>query len=104
MVVPYVAVSFITRAFLPQMLRRKSGHIVKVTSVGAYRAIPGAAAYTAARWAMRGFSEALAAQLQGTNNYTANFTNGFHINRLWNSISPVHFLPRKKWTIVEAPR
>jgi short-subunit dehydrogenase len=66
MAVPYFAAFFITRAFLPQMLQRKSGHIVNVTSAGAFQAIPGAAAYTAARWAMRGFSEALSAELHGT--------------------------------------
>jgi short-subunit dehydrogenase len=66
MALPYFAAFFVTHAFLPQMLQRKSGHIVNITSAGAFRAIPGAAAYTAARWAMRGFSEALAAELHGT--------------------------------------
>jgi uncharacterized protein len=66
MAVPYFAAFQITRAFLPQMLMRRSGHILNVTSVVAYRAIPGATAYSAACWAMRGFTEALRADLHRT--------------------------------------
>ncbi len=76
MAVPYLAAFFVTRAFLPQMLQRRSGHIVNVTSVGAFQAIPGAAAYTAARWAMRGFSEVLAAELNGTGIGVSLYTSG----------------------------
>jgi uncharacterized protein len=64
--VPYLAAFNVTKAFLPEMLARKSGHIVNVTSAVAYKAIPGATAYTAACWAIRGFTEALRADLRGT--------------------------------------
>jgi uncharacterized protein len=66
MAVPYFAAFYVTRAFLPSMLRRKSGHIVNVTSMASFVSWPGAAGYTAARWAMRGFTEALRAELYGT--------------------------------------
>lgn len=66
MALPYFAAFNITRAFLPEMLQRRSGHIVNVTSGAAYRAVPGAAAYNAACWAMRGFTESLHADLSGT--------------------------------------
>jgi NADP-dependent 3-hydroxy acid dehydrogenase YdfG len=66
MAVPYFAAFSITRAFLPDMLTRNTGHIVNVTSVGARFVWPGATAYLAARWAMRGFNEALRADLIGT--------------------------------------
>ena len=66
MAVPYFAAFFVTRAFLPGMLARGSGHIVNVSSVASRFVWPGAAAYTAARWAVRGFSEALRADLAGT--------------------------------------
>jgi short-subunit dehydrogenase len=66
MSVPYFAAYNLTRAFLPDMLRRNSGHIVCMTSAVAYRAIPGATAYSAACWAIRGFTQALRADLYGT--------------------------------------
>ena len=66
MAVPYFAALAVTSAFLPGMLQRGSGAIVNVTSPAAFLPWPGATAYTAARWAMRGFSEALRADLHRT--------------------------------------
>jgi NADP-dependent 3-hydroxy acid dehydrogenase YdfG len=66
MAVPYFATFYVTRAFLPDMLRRNTGHIVNVSSVGSRFVWPGATAYLAARWAVRGFTEALRADLTGT--------------------------------------
>ena len=56
---PYLAAFYVTRFFLPDMLARKSGHIVNVTSPASYVAWPNAAGYIAARQALKGFSEAL---------------------------------------------
>lgn len=66
MALPYLAAFNVTRSFLPEMLERHSGHIVNVTSAAAYRALPGATAYNAACWAMRGFTEALRVDSYGT--------------------------------------
>lgn len=66
MAVPYFAAFYVTRAFLPAMLARRSGRIVNVNSPASLVAWPGAVAYTAARWALRGFTEALRADLRGT--------------------------------------
>jgi short-subunit dehydrogenase len=66
MAVPYLAAFAVTRSFLPAMLERRSGLVVNVTSVASYMAWPGAAGYTAARWAMRGFHDALTAEVAGT--------------------------------------
>jgi short-subunit dehydrogenase len=66
MAVPYIAAFDLTRAFLPHMLERGSGQIVNVTSVASFLIWPGAAAYTAARWAMAGFTRALQAELRGS--------------------------------------
>lgn len=63
---PLLAAVNTTRAFLPDMLRNDRGRVVNVTSVGGFMAWPGATVYTSARWAMRGFSEALAADLSRT--------------------------------------
>jgi short-subunit dehydrogenase len=66
MAVPYLAAFNITRDLLPGMLARRSGHIVNVTSVAARLAWPGAVAYSAARAAMEGFTNALRADLHDT--------------------------------------
>lgn len=66
MALPYFAAAWLTSAFLPAMRRRGSGHIVNISSVASRIVWPGATAYTAARWAMRGFSEALRADLHGS--------------------------------------
>lgn len=76
MAVPYFAAFFATRAFLPGMISRGSGHVVNVTSIAAYAPWPGAAGYTAARWAVRGFTEALRADLRGTGVGVTLFTPG----------------------------
>ncbi|PYP54082.1 MAG: short-chain dehydrogenase [Gemmatimonadetes bacterium] len=64
--VPYLGAFNLTSAFLPDMIRRRRGHIVNVSSVAAFFAVPGMTGYTAARWAMRGFTEALRQDLHGT--------------------------------------
>lgn len=66
MALPYFAAFDITRAFIADMLRRNSGHIVNISSVASRFVWPGATAYTAARWAVRGFTEALRSDLYGT--------------------------------------
>ncbi len=76
MAVPYFAAFYATRAFLPGMILRGSGHIVNVTSPAAYAPWPGATGYSAARWAMRGFTEALRADLRGTGVGVTLFTPG----------------------------
>jgi short-subunit dehydrogenase len=76
MAAPYFAAFNATRALLPGMLARGSGHVVNVTSPAGYVAWPGAAGYAAARWAMRGFSEALRADLHGTGVGVTLFTPG----------------------------
>ncbi len=66
MAVPYFAAFAVTHAFLPEMLARNSGHIVNVTSPVAHVQWQGAAGYSVARWAMRGFAEVLRAEVFGT--------------------------------------
>lgn len=67
MAVPYFASFYITKAFLPDMQKRNSGHIVNMTSYAGFIAFSGATAYIAARTAMIGFHNALAADLYKTN-------------------------------------
>lgn len=48
-----------TRAVLPTMRERRSGHMLNVSSVGGRVGTPGLTAYQAAKWAVGGFTEVL---------------------------------------------
>ncbi len=48
-----------TKLFLPHLIASGDGHIINVSSVFGLLAIPGQAAYNAAKFAVRGFTEAL---------------------------------------------
>ena len=63
---PYFAAFYVTRTFLPAMLARNQGYIVNVNSPAAWLPWPGATGYMAARWALRGFTAALRADLHDT--------------------------------------
>jgi short-subunit dehydrogenase len=51
-----------TDAVLPAMRARRRGVVVNVTSIGAAVAVPHLAPYTAAKFALRGYSEAMSAE------------------------------------------
>jgi NAD(P)-dependent dehydrogenase (short-subunit alcohol dehydrogenase family) len=53
----------VTKAALPVLREQGSGHIVQISSVGGRMASPGLSAYQAAKWAVGGFSEVLAAEV-----------------------------------------
>ncbi|MEA2818363.1 MAG: hypothetical protein QOJ86_367 [Bradyrhizobium sp.] len=53
-----------TRAFLPHLSGRREAHIVTLSSLFGLIAPPGQAAYVAAKFAVRGFSESLRHELQ----------------------------------------
>jgi len=63
---PYLSAFYVTRTFLPSLLKRQEGYIVNINSPVAWLPWPGASAYMAARWALRGFTEALRTDLHGT--------------------------------------
>jgi NAD(P)-dependent dehydrogenase (short-subunit alcohol dehydrogenase family) len=52
-----------TRAALPVMREQKNGHIFQVSSVGGRLAVAGNTPYHAAKWAVGGFSDALAMEV-----------------------------------------
>ncbi|HEV8615782.1 MAG TPA: SDR family NAD(P)-dependent oxidoreductase [Methylomirabilota bacterium] len=58
------AVMVCCRAVLPVMIRQHSGLILNVASIAAKRPVPGAAAYTATKAAVLGFSRVLAEELR----------------------------------------
>jgi NAD(P)-dependent dehydrogenase (short-subunit alcohol dehydrogenase family) len=59
----FYGVVYTTRAAIPVMRRQRSGHIFQVSSVGGRMAIAGNAPYNAAKWAVGGFSDAVAAEV-----------------------------------------
>jgi NAD(P)-dependent dehydrogenase (short-subunit alcohol dehydrogenase family) len=54
----------ITRAFLPHFRQRRSGHIFNLSSIAGLIGSPGWGYYSATKFAVEGFSEALAAELK----------------------------------------
>lgn len=66
MAAPYFAAVYVTHAFLSDMLDRDSGMIVNINSPIAFCVWPAAAGYAATRWALRGFNDALSAEMRGS--------------------------------------
>src|SRR6201992_430426 len=57
--VDFWGVVYGTKAFLPHLIASGDGHVINVSSVFGLFAVPGQAAYNAAKFAVRGFTEAL---------------------------------------------
>lgn len=55
-----------TEAFLPQLLGRDDAHLVNVSSVFGIVAVPSQSAYNASKFAVRGYTESLRQELDGT--------------------------------------
>ena len=53
----------LTKAMLPHFRQRKSGHILNVSSVGGFTSFPGTGIYCATKFAIEGYSEALAKEI-----------------------------------------
>jgi len=54
---------WITQAALPFLRAQGSGHIIQISSIGGISAFPGIGAYHASKWALEGFSQALAQEV-----------------------------------------
>jgi NADP-dependent 3-hydroxy acid dehydrogenase YdfG len=63
---PYLAAANVSRAFIEDMMAREAGLFIHVGSPASVMPWPGATAYTASRWALRGLHEALCQDLRGT--------------------------------------
>ncbi len=53
----------VTKAAIPIMRERRSGHIIQISSVGGRVGATGRAPYSAAKWAVEGFSEVLVKEM-----------------------------------------
>ncbi len=56
---------WVTQAALPLLREQGSGHILQVSSIGGITAFAGIGAYHASKWALEGFSQALAQEVKG---------------------------------------
>jgi NAD(P)-dependent dehydrogenase (short-subunit alcohol dehydrogenase family) len=56
---------WITQAALPYLRKQGSGHIIQVSSIGGISAFPLVGAYHASKWALEGFTQALAQEVAG---------------------------------------
>src|SRR6476646_472659 len=56
---------WVTQAALPSLRSQGSGHIIQVSAIGGISAFPGIGAYHASKWALEGFSQALAQEVAG---------------------------------------
>ena len=81
-----------TRAFLPQMLERRRGHVVNVASLAGRFAAPGAAVYAATKHGVVAFSESM----------NMNITSSPH-GVLVTSVSP-GFVPTEGFPATDRPR
>ena len=66
MLVNVVALTLLTRHLLPQMIGKRRGGILNVSSSAGFLPIPGDAVYAATKAYVTSFSEALRAELRGT--------------------------------------
>ncbi len=66
MKVNFYGLLYMTKAFLPFLLERKSAYIVNTSSMGGFLPVPGQAVYGASKAAVKLFTEALYAELKPT--------------------------------------
>jgi 3-oxoacyl-[acyl-carrier protein] reductase len=60
-------VYYTTRAFVPMMMRARSGHIINISSLAGKNALPNGAAYAASKWGLNGLTYSLAEELRSYN-------------------------------------
>jgi NAD(P)-dependent dehydrogenase (short-subunit alcohol dehydrogenase family) len=58
---------YMTKAFLPHLLKRPEGHIVNTSSMGGFLPVPGQTAYGASKAAVKLMTEGLYSELKDTN-------------------------------------
>ncbi len=83
---------WVTKAALPFLREQGSGHFLQISSIGGISAFPNIGAYNASKWALEGFSQALAAEVRGFGiNVTIIEPGGFSTD--WGGASAKHAQP-----------
>lgn len=77
-----------TRALLPGMLTRGSGHVVTVGSIAGRIALPGNGAYSASKYGVRGFHAVLELELRGTGVRSTLVEPAATDTSIWDPLSP----------------
>lgn len=77
-------------AALPDMLRRKAGHLVGVSSLAAYRGLPGESAYCASKAAVNAYLDGLRIHLRGTGVRVTTVCPGFVRTPMTEMVDPRH--------------
>ncbi|MCZ2343777.1 MAG: SDR family NAD(P)-dependent oxidoreductase [Bacteroidales bacterium] len=62
--VNFLGVVYSLETVLPEMLRRRSGHLVAISSMAAYKGLPGSAGYCASKAAVSSYCEGLRIELR----------------------------------------
>jgi NADP-dependent 3-hydroxy acid dehydrogenase YdfG len=75
------------RAFLAEMKKRKSGHIVTIGSIADRTIFTGNAAYSAAKFGLRAVHEVLRAELRGTGVRASLISPASTDTEIWNSVT-----------------
>ncbi|MGQ0703263.1 MAG: SDR family oxidoreductase [Gemmatimonadales bacterium] len=87
----------VARAFLPAMRERGGGRLITIGSVADHRAFAENAAYSAAKFGLRGLHESLREEFRGTKVLCTLISPGPTDTAVWDPVDPDHrpgFLPR----------
>jgi NAD(P)-dependent dehydrogenase (short-subunit alcohol dehydrogenase family) len=75
----------VTRAFLPQLRRQGSGHIVMITSISGRTGFPGLGSYVASKFALEGWTESLRLEMKPLGIKVALVEPGSFATDIWTS-------------------
>ncbi|TRY68781.1 hypothetical protein TCAL_15100 [Tigriopus californicus] len=75
--VNFIGTVELTREFLPHFLKRKKGHIVNITSIQSYLAVPHRCAYSASKHALLAFTDTLRAEVAQTGISVSSISPGY---------------------------
>ncbi len=95
------AVMWCTRAFLPAMIKKGSGHLVMMASASGMLGVPGLAAYSASKHAVIGLSESLRLELRKAGHRGIGMTIGcpsFVASGMFEGVKPPMLVP---WLTVD---